>query len=404
MRLFRMYWQRSLLRPGAILLWLSIPFVFMTIYTLVFGRDPQQTPRTNLALVDQDSSFVSRLVKGAFAQGPIGEMIVVVDAKDLHEVDGLFAREDASAALVIPEGFGDRLLRGVPDSLVLYRNPRHYISPKIAEGVVGSMVTLGNGLLGQFASPMKEVRGSLDRDADPSPDEIANMSKSFYTAGRDARGLAAIRNIDVTVVQKEEDEQENDFNLAALFFPGLVMFGLMSVSLHLEHRFLVDRNRHVTRRIVTAPISPWQVAVQQRLYSASFVYVVGVLAAVVGGLAWRIPAHGLATANLITAALALFVAGINGVIFSLSNSVRAVGAISSMVMIFLNILGGGFFPAEFTPPAFQAIIKWIPTGMANLGLTHCLTGRDAGISVPVLFAYCGAFFAAGIVAGHRRVL
>ena len=404
MQLFRMYWQRSLLRPGAILLWLSIPFVFMTIYTLVFGRDPQQTPRTNLAVVDQDSSFVSRLVKGAFAQGPVGEMVAVVDAKNLDEVDRLFAAEDASAALVIPDGFGDRLLRGVPDSLVLYRNPRHYIGPEIAEGVVGSMVTLGNGMLGQFESPMEEVRRSLDRDADPSPDEIGSISKSFYTVSRDARGLAAIQNIDVTVVQDEGDEQGQDFNLAALFFPGLVMFGLMSVSLHLEHRFLVDRNHHVTRRIVTAPISPWQVAFQQRAYAASFVYIVGVLAAVVGGLAWRIPPHGLATANLITVALALFVAGINGVIFSLSNSVRAVGAISSLVMIFLAILGGGFFPAEFTPPAFQAVVKWIPTGMANLGLTHCLTGREAGISLPVLFAYCGAFFVAGIVAGRRRVV
>jgi ABC-2 type transport system permease protein len=403
MHLLRMYWRRSLLRPGAILLWLSIPFVFMTIYTLVFGRDTGRIPRTGLAVVDQDSSLVSRLVKGAFAQGPVGDLIEVVDARGLGDVDRLFASEDASAALLIPDGFGDRLLRSQPDSLRLYTNPRHYIGPQIAEGVVGSMVTLGNGLLHQFAAPMDEVRRSLDRPNEPTPDEIAGISRLFYAAGRDASGPAAIQNIGVTVVQ-EDDSPAQDFNLAALFFPGLVMFGLLSVSLHIEHRFLVDRTRHVTRRLVTAPIRPWQVAIQQRAYAASFIYVVGVLSAVLAGLVWRVPPHGLATANLITVALALFVAGINGVIFSLSNSVRAVGAISSLVMIFLAILGGGFFPAEFTPPAFQAVVKWIPTGMANLGLTRCLTGREAGISLPLLFVFCGGFFAAGMVAGRKRIV
>jgi ABC-type multidrug transport system permease subunit len=91
-------------------------------------------------------------------------------------------------------------------------------------------------------------------------------------------------------------------------------------------------------------------------------------------------------------------------VFSLSGSVRAVSAISSIAMVFLAILGGGFFPGEFTPPAFQSVMKLIPTGMANLGLTHSLTGRPLGISLPVLFLYCGAFFVAGVLAGRRRVL
>ena len=403
MHLFRMYWQRSLRRPGAILLWLALPFVFMTIYTLVFGRDAG-TPRITLAVVDRDSSFVSGMVKGAFSQGPVAELIDVVETDGLAAADELFAAGDASAALVIPRGFGAKLLRTEPDSLLLYRNPRHFVGPQIAEGVVGGMVTIANGLIGQFAGPMGQVRASLDRKTDPTADEVAEISKAFFTAGQSARGLSALQKIDVTVVQEEDDRNEQDFNLAAMFFPGLIMFGLLSVSLHLEHRFLVDRTRHVTHRLVTAPLSPWSVAIQQRLYTASFVYAVGVLSALVGGLIWRIPPHGLAAANLITIALALFVSGFNGVVFSLSNSVRAVSAISSITMTFLAILGGGFFPAEFTPPAFQAVVKFVPTGMANLGLTHALTGRELGISIPVLFAYCGAFFVAGTAAGRRRIL
>lgn len=401
MRLFRMYWRRTLRRPGALLVWLALPFVFMAIYTLVFGGDDRPA-RTRLAVVDEDSTLVSRFVRGAFGQGPVAEMLEVVEAEDMAAVEALFADGQASAALVLPAGFGDRLLRMEPDTLVLHRNPRHTIGPQIAEGVLGAMVIMGNGLLERFAGPMREVAGMMDAPGEPDTDRIGEVSKSFYAAGRDARGLAAVRGIDVSIIQDEKKKDEG-FNLAALFFPGLVMFGLLTVSLHVEHRFLRDRTRHVTRRLVVAPVSPWSVAVQQRLYTASFVYAVGVLSALVGGIIWRIPPQGLATANLIVIALALFVSGFNGILFSLSSSERAVSAISSIAMTFLAMLGGGFFPAELAPPAFQSISKMIPTGMANYGLTHALTGRDAGISIPLLFAYCGAFFAAGVLVARRRV-
>lgn len=401
MHLFRMYWQRTLRKPGSILLWLALPFVFMTIYTMVFGNDSSGPPKITMAVVDEDSSLVSQLVKGAFRQDQLASLITVVDAADMGAVDEMFRTEKASAALVIPKGFGERLLQMQRQELLLYKNPRHSIGPQIADGVVNSMLVIGNGLLEQFRSPLARIRAIEEA---PTADQVGEISTMFFQAGQGAQGLLAIRNITVTVVEEKDDSEEADFNLASLFFPGLIMFGLMSVSLHLEHRFLHDRVTFVTRRFVTAPVSPWSVAIQQRLYTASFVYVVGVLSAIVGGLIWNIPAHGLMSANLITIAMALFVSGFNGALFSLSNSARAVSAMSSIAMVFLAILGGGFFPAEFTPPAFQSVMKLVPTGMANLGLTHALTGRPLGISIPVLFAYCGLFFVAGTLLGRRRIL
>src|SRR5512134_3546116 len=110
MHFFRMYWRRTLRKPGAILLWLAVPFVFMGIYQLVFG-DEDGPPRTALAIVDEDSSLVSGLVTAAFDQGPAGELMTVTPAADLAAVETRFAAGDASAALVIPAGFGERLLR-----------------------------------------------------------------------------------------------------------------------------------------------------------------------------------------------------------------------------------------------------------------------------------------------------
>ena len=401
MHFFRMYWRRTLRKPGAIVLWLAVPFFFMAIYQVVFGGD-SGPPRTSIALVDQDSSLASGLVKNSFTQGPVGDLVAVSPARDLTAVDRLFADGDASAALVIPAGFGDRLLRSDPDTLVLYRNPRHAIGPEVAEGVTGALVTVGNGLLAEFAGPLATLRGFFDRDHPPTSEEVQGVAGQFYAARGGFGGFNALSNIDVAVID-DEGEQE-DFNMAALFFPGLVMFGLLTVSLRLEHAFLIDRRNRVTHRFVTAPVSPWRIAFEQRLYTASFAFAVGVVAGTLGGIIWRIPPHGLATAVLVVAALALFIAGINGMIFSLTDSPRAVGAISSLVMIFLTILGGGFFPAEFMPGAFQSIAGWIPTGTANLALTRALTGREVPVSLAAYAVVCAGFFTAGIVAGRRRLV
>jgi ABC-2 type transport system permease protein len=249
---------------------------------------------------------------------------------------------------------------------------------------------------------MRTFGGYLDREAAPEADEVGEVAREFYATGRGATGLGALAGIDVAIVA--EAGEEEDFNMAALFFPGLVMFGLLTVSLRLEHAFLLDRKNHVTRRFVTAPVSPWRVALEQRLYTASFAFVLGIAAGLLGGLVWRIPPQGLLTAGLVAAALALFIAGINGVIFSLTDSPRAVGAISSLVMIFLTILGGGFFPAEFMPGGFQTFAGWIPTGAANLALTRALTGREVPISIPLYALTCAGFFAAGVFAGRRRLI
>ena len=397
-----MYWQRVIRRPGSVFIWMALPFVFMTIYQLAFGGNDGGPPKIGLAIVDQDSSMVSRLARGALAQGPVADMINLVEARDLAEVEVLFKKETASAALVLPPGFSSRLLQSEPDTLRLYRNPRHTIGPQVAEGIVNTMVLLANELAGQFTTPLRGVREMVDRDASPSPDEIADVSRGFFQAGQSMQGLSVLRNIDVVVVD-ENEEEDAGFSMAALFFPGLIMFGLLSLSLHLEHRFILDRTQHVTDRIVTAPVPPWNVSIGQRVFVLSFVYLIGMVSLALGAVIWKIPANGFAMASVIVLALSLFIAGWNGAIHSLSRSPRAASAIASTAMVFLSILGGGFFPAEFMPASFQSAVKWIPTGMANLGLTRALTGRELTISLPLLFAVSFAFFALAVVMNKKRI-
>lgn len=401
MPLFRMYWQRLLRRPGSVFIWMALPFVFMTLYTLVFGRNDDAMPKIGLAVVDQDSSLASRLARGALEQGPVGDMITIHEARDMAEVDELFKEETASAALVLPRGFGTKFLRNEADTLRLVRNPRHTIGPQIAEGIVGSLTTVANGLAERFSAPLQDVRTLADGTESPTSEEIGRISQQFFMAGRSTQNLTVLRDINVIVVDENEKEEQN-FSMAAMFFPGLIMFGLLSLSLHVEHRFMLDRTQHVTDRIITSPVPPLRVAIQQRLFALSFLYLIGIVSLLVAAAVWRMPLVGIATANLIVFGLAMFIAGWNGSIFAMSKSVRAASAIASTAMVFLSILGGGFFPAEFMPAGFQAIIRWMPTGMANLGFTRALTGRELTISLPLFFAMSLALFSIAVLLNRRK--
>ena len=404
MQLFRMYWLRTARKPGSILLWLGLPFLFMAIYQAAFGGSSGM-PRTGLAIVDQDSSFVSGFVGSAFGQGPLEDIITVIEVADLDAMQELFADEKASAGLVIPKGFSDDLFQLEPITLPFYTNPRHYIGPQIAEGVVSTLAVMGNGLIGIFETPMEIIGDQMEREEAPSEDEIAALSRLFFTLGQDAGNLSALTTMKVTVREEESSEEDlSGFGMAALFFPGLIMFGILSVSLSLETRFLQDRLDGVTRRFVTSPLRPASIVIQQRLYAASFLYIMGVAAGLLGGVVWQIPPNGLSTVHAITVALVLFIAGINGTIFSLSSSRKAVSAISSVVMMTLLLMGGGFFPAEFTPEWYQAVSRQMPTGIANIGLTRALTGREVGVSLPLLYAYALLFFGMSVVAGRRRLV
>lgn len=405
MHVFKMYWRRTLRMQVSIYLWMLIPFVFMLIYQMTFGGGGSIS-KTGLAVVDRDSTLVSEFVSGAFAQGPVGEFMEAKPARDLDEVEEMFADESASAALVIPEGFSERVIAQDSVTLSLYKNPRHFVGPQIAEGVIGALVAMGNGLIHVFGEPLAMIESYSNPGADVDADDVAAIARVIYDAIENAPSINAVALVDVKVVEPEsEDENDigDDFNMATLFFPGLLVFGLLSVSLGLETRFLMDRVNGVTRRMVAAPLRPWNFVFQQRLYAASFIFLVAVVSAVIGGVTWSIPPVGLFAVGVITIALTLFVVGINGTIFSLSSSLKATSAISSIVMIALMSVGGGFFPAEFTSTSFQAVARLTPTGLANIGITQALTGRPLTVSITTIFVYCAAFFVASVLLTRRKV-
>ncbi len=402
MPLFLMYWRRTLKRPAVVILWASIPFVFMTIYMLAFGSSGNIAP-ARLLIVDRDSTFASRFLGEAFRQGALARIVSVEPVGDLEEAEKLFRKDLGSAALVIPKGFSHDLIMMKDVELTLYKNPRHYINPQILEGVTDVMATLGNGLLRTFADPLQSIEAFIEGEKEPTEDAVADVSSQFYRLFSKANVFQSFASVGVHVVEKKK-EKKFESNMAAYFLPGLLVFSLLSLSLSLEARLLMDRINKLNYLIVAAPKKAFSLVMSQRFYSMTFLYFVTIVCGAAGGLIWHIAPVGLFKANIMMISVILFIVGTNATIFSLTKSRRGSAALSSFVMIFLIMVGGGVMPVEIYPKTLQKIAHFTPTGLANTGIVESITGREVSISMPLLFIYGSAFLVLSILVGRRRLV
>ncbi len=120
---------RRLSDVSVIAIWIGIPLMLGVLITAMVGGGGAP-PVARLLVVDRDDSTLSGLFASTLSQGPLTE---VIDAEQVEEDDGR-ARLDAgeaTALLIVPEGFGAALLKEEPTELLLITNPAQRILPRI---------------------------------------------------------------------------------------------------------------------------------------------------------------------------------------------------------------------------------------------------------------------------------
>jgi ABC-type multidrug transport system permease subunit len=396
---FRMYWIRTFKHPANVIIWLSLPFLFMTLYTLVFGGSGG-VPAATMLLIDRDDSFASGFVKRAFSADQLANLLQVEEVDSLRQVEERFEKGGASAALEIPEGFGRAVLAQKDVTVTLYTNPRHVFGPEIIESVSDILFSASNELLRLFDEPLKTIQAFQDRQAVTSED-VTGIATAVFNDFEGHPSLRSIASLKVNVVESG-GEKAHEMNMGAFFFPGLVMFSLISLSLGVEARFQLDRIRKLNHRMITTPITPTALVLGQRSYAVVFLLFMGFVCGLLGGLIWRIPPQGMIKVVLLTLLLILCVVGINASIFNLAKTQRSASALSSFVLVFLVIVGGGFMPVEFYPAAVRRFSLLTPTGLASTGIVQTLNGGGFSISLPLLVAYAIAFMGLSIFLGARK--
>jgi ABC-type multidrug transport system permease subunit len=362
--------HRRLQDPLALVLWLGIPLAIGGLIGLASSGGGGK-PTAHVLFVDQDDTFLSNLVSGARGQGELSERLQIEDV-GLEEGMERIEAGDATALVVLPEGFTEALLEDEPATITLVKNPALTIMPAIVEEALEMLVEAAFYLQRVMGEPLRELADGPPDGAEFFADEVI---ASF--SGEINRRMRKLEDLLFPVVLKLEDEAQEEgdpdgFNFGTVFVPGVLFMALLFIAQGMIEDLWTEKEQGTLRRIVSTPQSLLAFLGGKLAAGAVLMAAATLIGLAVDVLVYDV-ALGAVPFALVwctfagTALLALFL-----LIQFLASSRRAASILTSSVLFPLMMIGGSFFPFEAMPDWMVAVGRWTPNGMGVIVLKDVL--------------------------------
>jgi len=133
-----------------------------------------------------------------------------------------------------------------------------------------------------------------------------------------------------------------------------------------------------------------------------------VVLGLIGSLVFRIELREPLALLVLGLGLVAFAAGLQLAIVAVAKDDRGAGAVSSIVVMVLSVLGGTFVPAEQYPPFLKSVAISLPNGAAQQGLVDVLVHKrglvDLGAFAVTVWLWALAALAAATWIERRRLV
>jgi ABC-2 type transport system permease protein len=405
--------KRIVRSPGLILLLMAIPLTLAGIEYAAFAPAAAsgKLPPIKVLVLDEDRTFASSAIPRLIGSGPLADYIELDNTADVPSARRSLQRGQASALIVVPQGFQQALLDRKTAEIRFVPNPAQTISPEIVRSMLDMLTAITNGLLARAQAPLDAINKVAAAGRAPTEDEVAEISRGFFRAGQQLQILNELQNLAVDVTRPSGTTSQFEFGGSSAFFayifPGLVMFGLMFISQALATRLLRDREAGLQRRIAIAPASRAAILAGGALYLFVALTVLLVLLALIGSLVFRLPLTRPGTLLVIAVGFAFFATGLQLLVISMARSDAGAQAVAGAVIMILSLLGGAFVPLENYPPALRAIGELLPNGAAHQGFIDVLvrqrTLAEILRPVAIIWTWALAVTALAVTLERRRL-
>ncbi len=366
--------------PAGFILLVSLPLIFTFLLGSIFRPSAKENilPKVNLLIADRDSSFVSRLLGGAFGQGDMAKMFETQNV-DISTGTQKIEEGKASALLIFPDGFQDSLLHEKQTNITLIKNPSQAFSPKIAEEVVKILCEGTDRIFRIGAKPLKSFRTLHDGHQRPTNSQISSMAVEINTlfAGMDNYIYPPLIELKKESLKKQQQENSATQNMLTYLLAGIVvMFLLFNIDTMARDLFTESENLTL-QRILTGPVSVRQFIISKHLFlfiSGFLAYCLVWLAAIVlFGIRFVITQFLLFSVFSVLLIAAL--TGIIGFFYTLVKTRSQGSAIAPVFIIVFSALGGAMIPLNALPPFLKNIavfspVYWCVDGLQKILIEH----------------------------------
>lgn len=316
------------LRQREALFWLFLfPVLLMVILGFVFGSSGEMKLR--IGIVDLDGSPVSQGIVGFFTadDSRIQEGLVVETGSE-EEERAAIKDGDRNGIIIIPEGFGTKVMSGEPADVTIIINESEVSTAQITSSTL-------NGIMGEIG---REIQRRMNAEA---PDEASG---------------------EVIVVNEEAAQDVDDFEYIDFMVPGILamvlMFGGMAgYSLEIASY----REKGILRRIKVSPLSLSAFLSAGITSVLLFTLAQAALLIAIGILAFGMKVSGNYLYILVLVIIgALSFLALGFLIASLTRNMRSAGLASQAIAMPMMFLSGIFFPVQFVPTPLKVIARCLP--------------------------------------------
>lgn len=353
----------------AALIWLALPLMIGGLITTLMGSDVK--PRGTLLLVDEDQTFLSELIIGAYSAGELSELIAV--EKTTYE-EGFERVNDgeASGLLVIPEGFAEAFLESTPVTLTLRTNPSQTILPGIIQNVTEILLDAGFYAHQLFSDEIETFTSMSETPSDAQVAAIAVVIKNRIDSVA-PKLFPPVIEIDIV----EPPPTEPSPPLALLFMPGIILMAVVFAANGLASDFWREREQGTLRRLVFSPARLSEFLAGKAMAAAVIISLVAGVATILGFLY-----HGITWDRLLPTMIWIALSGVAlfawfSALQMLFSNQKTASVISMMLVFPLLMAGGSFFPLAVMPDWIAAIGRASPNGYMAEQLTSEITAASA---------------------------
>lgn len=373
--------RRARRNPLPYLIHICVPLVITGLLGLVFAGatrgEGTGLGRIRVALVDEDDSAATRLVRGAVQQADAAkyvEPVFLSRAEAMAEV----TNNRVSAMVVFPRGLASDFLGGTNViRLELVKNPAQQFHPAVVEELLGVVVTGLNGLRRNIAPDLAAWREALSRAPAGTADYRRLADLSVATAER-VEGLW--RRLDPVPVVYEKVGTLREaggegsgggrgaggaggvgLNVFALVLPGMAAMFLFFVAEAAMRDLGVEMRQGTHRRYATYPSGTFAFVLGKVLFAYAMVMFAAVVLLGLGpwlyGFGWRRPGVVL----VLSMGLGLFAAGLAASLGAWLGNDRRAEVVTNLAGMILGLASGCAFPAESLPPLVRDhVAPWLP--------------------------------------------
>ena len=402
---FQTGWMNLRRDRAALMLSFVVPVVFFSIFAAIFGAQRSKTPKTRVAIVDEDRSSQSHeLIEALRTESALNLMTAPKEgdaAFTAQSAEAFVRAGSAPVALIIPKGFGTTTFSFGQQS----RGPAFRIlsdsSDPIANQVVSgllqktvftsmpdTMMTAGIDAIDRYGANLTpEQKSSLQRNVD----EFRSDRQSGRIRDSDGGSLIRIETKDLLGEKKKNP-------VVALYAAGIGVMFLLFTASNAGGALLEENESGTLDRILTTRVSFTTLLLGKLFY----LWVLGMTQLIVmfiwGWLVFKLELiQHLAGFLIMAAATALATSAFGLLIASAANTRQQLGAISTLTVLSVSALGGSMFPRFLMPESMQKIglvlfNSWALDGLTDVFWREAPLGKLV-VPVIVLIAWAIGFFA-----------